>query len=60
LRAREAEGVYLGEVAERRLEIGDVPIVAYELNPRGAPRSAGEMVDVHVDPADIVLLPGED
>src|SRR5262245_30224313 len=44
LRAQaEADGLlYLGEIAERRLRIGDVPLTSYELNPSAAsPANAG-------------------
>jgi iron(III) transport system ATP-binding protein len=60
LRGREIARVYLGEIAERRLQIGDVPLSAYELNPGGTPPATGETVAVNVHPADVVLLPVED
>ena len=50
--------LYLGEIAERRLRIGDVPLTRYELNPTAAvPATAAGAVEVA--PEDVVLLPME-
>jgi len=48
--------LYLGEIAERKLRIGDVPLISYELNPAAA-ADAGGSVTVEVAPEDVVLLP---
>jgi iron(III) transport system ATP-binding protein len=56
----QADGsLYLGEIAERKLRVGDVPLTSYELNPTAAaPATAAATLDVA--PEDVVLLPGED
>ena len=57
--AREDGFLYLGEIAERKLRVGDVSLISYELNPTGtaAPTTA---VTVEVAPEDVVLLPADD
>jgi ABC-type Fe3+/spermidine/putrescine transport system ATPase subunit len=57
LRGRSEALTYLGELALRRLRVGDTTLSLYELNPRGD-RGDGA-VDVRVDPSDVVLLPDE-
>jgi iron(III) transport system ATP-binding protein len=55
----QADGsLYLGEIAERRLRVDDVPLTSYELNPTDAtpPSSA---ITVEVAPEDVVLLPDD-
>ena len=53
--ARRRDVIYLGEVAQHRLEmVGDVHLTAYELNPR--PAAAGDTVAIAFDPADVVVL----
>lgn len=49
-----ADTVYLGEMAQRELRVGQAALKAYEINPR--PAAAGAAVDLWIDPADIVLL----
>ena len=51
--------LYLGEIAERRLRIGDVTLIRYEVNPRAAAESAAA-ASVEVAPEDVVLLPADD
>jgi iron(III) transport system ATP-binding protein len=55
LRGRAEALTYLGEIAERRLRVGDTTLSLYELNPRGD-EGDGPLV-VRVDPSDVVLLP---
>ena len=55
----EAGSLYLGEIAERRLRVGDVSLTRTELNPTAAvPATAA--VAVEVAPEDVVLLPADD
>ena len=56
LRGREARAVYLGDLGERHLRVGETDMAMFELNPR-ATRQDGQSVAVHVEPRDIVLLP---
>jgi len=51
------EVVYLGDVAEHRLEAGAQPLRAYELNPAAGGGEPGGAVTLHVDPEDVVVLP---
>ncbi|MEO0966661.1 MAG: hypothetical protein AAFY08_16305 [Planctomycetota bacterium] len=52
--AEQQEAVYLGEIAQHRVTVGDMPLKVFELNPRlGA--SGGEVV-VTVDAQDVVVL----
>jgi len=52
--------VYLGEIAERQLAIGDERLSLFELNPAGAPGGEGQdRWVVTVDPEDVRLLPVE-
>jgi iron(III) transport system ATP-binding protein len=48
--------LYLGEIAERQLRIGDVSLMSYELNPTAAVATAAATT-FEVAPADVVLLP---
>jgi iron(III) transport system ATP-binding protein len=63
IRGEVAASVYLGELAERQLTVGDARLSMYELNPsmdaRAAPtgEATSEWVAVAVDPADVQLLP---
>jgi ABC-type Fe3+/spermidine/putrescine transport system ATPase subunit len=63
VRGRRTTTVYLGEIAEHLLMVGDQPLSIFELNPAPAAPSAststggGDLVSVRLDPADIVLLP---
>jgi iron(III) transport system ATP-binding protein len=59
LQGREARSVYLGELRERHLTMGDADLAVVELNPRAA-HPDGEGAVVHVDPGDVVLLPPDD
>ena len=50
--------LYLGEIAERRLRVGDVSLTRYELNPTAVvPATAAGAVEVA--PEDVVLLPAD-
>jgi iron(III) transport system ATP-binding protein len=60
LRGRQDAAVYLGELCERRLRVGGCALSMYELNPRAPGAGGGEEIAVHVDPADVVLLPFDD
>jgi len=51
------EVVYLGDVAEHRLEAGPQPLRAYEMNPATGAGDPGAPVTLHVDPRDVVILP---
>ena len=51
------EVVYLGDVAEHRLEAGPQLLRAFEMNPAAGSGDAGRAVTLHVDPQDVVLLP---
>jgi ABC-type Fe3+/spermidine/putrescine transport system ATPase subunit len=51
--------LYLGDVAERRLRIGDVSLTSTELNPTAA-GGAPAATTFEVAPADVVLLPADD
>ena len=53
--------LYLGEIAERRLRIGEAELTSYDLNPSAAtPPAAGSAAVVQVAPEDVVLLPSDD
>jgi iron(III) transport system ATP-binding protein len=55
----QADGsLYLGEIAERKLRIGDVALTSYELNPTAAAAPAAA-ITFEVAPADVVLLPAD-
>jgi len=50
--------LYLGELAERKLRVGDVPLTSYELNPTvAAAAAAAGPVTIEIAPEDVVLLP---
>ena len=54
---RRSDTVYLGELAEHHLRIGEGRLSMHEINPRpGAGAPEGETT-VEVDAADVVLLP---
>lgn len=61
-----AASVYLGELAERHLTVGDARLSMYELNPSmgeqpaSAGEEGGERVVVAVAPEDVQLLPVEE
>jgi iron(III) transport system ATP-binding protein len=55
---REDGSLYLGEIAERGLRVGDVSLTSYELNPTAAAVAPAAAI-FEVAPADIVLLPGD-
>ncbi|MFO0961425.1 MAG: ABC transporter ATP-binding protein [Phycisphaerales bacterium] len=55
LRGSVVESVYLGEVAQHRVECAGVSVKVFELNPRSASRR-GESVALTVDPAQVVIL----
>jgi iron(III) transport system ATP-binding protein len=57
LRGRQEEVVFLGEVAERRVRVKEATLTLVELAPRASAEAAGEVTIVHVEPADVVLLP---
>jgi iron(III) transport system ATP-binding protein len=59
-RADAVEGgfLYLGEIAERKLRVGDVPLTSYDLNPTVAAAAAGP-VTIEIAPEDVVLLPSD-
>jgi iron(III) transport system ATP-binding protein len=59
LRGIQARSVYLGELGERHLRVGEADVAVSELNPRAA-HPSGEAVTVHVDPVDVVLLPPDE
>ncbi|HXI55584.1 MAG TPA: ABC transporter ATP-binding protein [Polyangia bacterium] len=65
MRGRRTTTVYLGEIAEHLLMVGEQPLSIFELNPAPAAPPAststggGDLVSVRLDPADIVLLPFE-
>ena len=50
--------LYLGEIAERKLRIGDASLTSYELNPNAA--RARPPQPFEVAPEDVVLLPADD
>ena len=53
--------LYLGDIAERRLRVGDSELTGYDLNPSAATSpAAGSTAVVQVAPEDVVLLPGDD
>jgi iron(III) transport system ATP-binding protein len=53
LRGRQEHVTYLGEIAERRLRVGEALLSLFELNPRPGARDELTMT---VDPADVVLV----
>ena len=57
-RARLRERVYLGEVAQDTLAVGQATLVTASLNPLDA-REGSDELDVHIDPSDVVLLPAQ-
>jgi iron(III) transport system ATP-binding protein len=57
LRGRQERLVYLGELAERRLRVGETALSLFELNPRATAEAMAAAVAVHVEPTDVVLLP---
>ena len=55
VKARRRDVIYLGEMAQHLLSIeGDVPVKAFELNPRRVPE--GREVELGFDPHDVVIL----
>ncbi|MEO8212112.1 MAG: ABC transporter ATP-binding protein [Myxococcales bacterium] len=61
-RARMAGTVYLGELAEQRVQVNDHQLSLFQLNPSASGSALASSVDggeleVVVDPADVVLLP---
>ena len=61
-RARMAGTVYLGELAEHRVQVNDHQLSLFQLNPSASGSALASSVDggelgVVVDPADVVLLP---
>jgi iron(III) transport system ATP-binding protein len=59
LRGRAGGGTYLGEMAERKLMVGETALTMYELNPTAAPPAPGAELAVEVAPEDVVLLRDE-
>jgi iron(III) transport system ATP-binding protein len=57
LRGRRTATIYLGEIAEHRVQIGPQALSIYELNPRHDAADLDGELSVDVDPADVVLLP---
>jgi iron(III) transport system ATP-binding protein len=53
LRGRQEHVTYLGEIAERRLRVGEASLSLFELNPRPGAR---DELAVTIDPADVVLV----
>jgi iron(III) transport system ATP-binding protein len=53
LRGRQEHVTYLGEIAERRLRVGEASLSLFELNPRPGAR---DELTVTIDPADVVLV----
>jgi iron(III) transport system ATP-binding protein len=53
LRGRQEQCTYLGEIAERRLRVGEALLSLFELNPRPGAR---DELTVTVDPSDVVLV----
>ena len=64
VRGRRISTVYLGELAEHQLMVGEQPLSVFELNPGLSPAASsagpGDLLAVRVDPADVVLLPFEE
>jgi len=56
LRGRQEQVTYLGELAERRLRVGEATLSMFELNSRA---DVLHELTVHVEPSDVVLLPDE-
>jgi iron(III) transport system ATP-binding protein len=56
LRGREEDAVYLGEIAARRVRVGEVALTMFQLNPRVGGASTDEL-SLTVDPGDVVVLP---
>jgi iron(III) transport system ATP-binding protein len=56
LRGRLEEAVYLGELTERRVRVRETALSLVELAPP-AEGESGVVLTVHVEPADVVLLP---
>jgi iron(III) transport system ATP-binding protein len=52
--------VYLGELAEHRLRVGETTLSVFELNPAVAAGAAGVERAFHVAPGDVVVLPVAD
>jgi iron(III) transport system ATP-binding protein len=59
LRGRQERFVYLGELTERHLRVGDVPLRLSELDARVDVGASSEVLTMSVDPSDVVLLPDE-
>jgi iron(III) transport system ATP-binding protein len=57
LRGRGESVTYLGELAERRVRVGETTLALFELNARAEPRAE---LAASVDPADVVLLPRDE
>jgi iron(III) transport system ATP-binding protein len=57
LRGRRDRVTYLGEIAERRLRVGEVEVALYELNPHP---DFHEEHAVQIAPEDVVLLPADE
>ena len=50
------DSVYLGEVAQHRVRVGDCDLKVYDLNPRLVARDGAEAARVWFDPRDVVVL----
>jgi iron(III) transport system ATP-binding protein len=59
VRGREEDAVYLGELAARRVRVGETSLTLFELNPRSSGAAAGD-VALTVDPGDVIVLPLDD
>jgi iron(III) transport system ATP-binding protein len=57
LMARRSGTIYLGEIAEHHLRVGEQALSMYEINPSAAPATPDGEIPILVDPMDVVLLP---
>ncbi len=58
VRGRRESAVYLGELAEHQVRVGDRSLAVFQLNPGAVERSEGDLT-LQVDAVDVVLLPFE-
>ncbi len=55
VKGRIGESIYLGEMAQHQIIVGDVPLKIYEMNPRL--HGAGGDIYASAEPEDVVILP---
>jgi len=57
IRGRRETTVYLGELAQHRVRVGERLVTVFELNPTVSAAEPGDPIALQVDASDVVLLP---